>query len=145
MCLAGSRRAGEIHVTTIKNHSWWQEATGPKSLAMTEEAANMCDDGAELNFVATQQTYNAVSAADYINSMATLTACQLVDLTCMTPKSLVGDATQHLYQLNHVYVTVPTKEASIKTKDDRLFARFDVWDATKKMNVAFPWLTFRPL
>jgi hypothetical protein len=51
--------------------------------------------------------------------------------------SLLGDATEHLYQLNHVHVTLPTKEASIKTKDDRLFARLDVWDATKKITVAF--------
>ena len=36
-----------------------------------------------------------------------------------------------------MYVTLPTKEASIKTKDDRLFARLDVWDSTKKITVAF--------
>ena len=30
-----------------------------------------------------------------------------------------------------------TKEASIKTKDDRLFTRLDVWDATKKITLAF--------
>ena len=51
--------------------------------------------------------------------------------------SLLGDATEHLYQLNHVYVTLPTKEANIKTKDDRLFTRLDVWDVTKKITVAF--------
>ena len=121
----------------MKNHSWWQEATGPTSLAMTEEAANMCDDGAELNFVATLQTYNAVSSADYISPMATLTACQLVDPTCTTPGSIVGDATEHLYQLNHVYVALPNKEDSIKTKDERLFARLDVWDYSKKISLAF--------
>ena len=69
--------------------------------------------------------------------MATLTACHLVDPMCATPASLLGDATEHLYQLNHVYVTLPTKEASIKTKDNRLFARLDVWDSTKKITVAF--------
>ena len=97
----------------------------------------MCDDGAELNFVATQQTYNAVSSADYISPMATLTACQLVDPTCTTPGSIVGDATEHLYQLNHVYVALPNKEDSIKTKDERLFARLDVWDYSKKISLAF--------
>ena len=69
--------------------------------------------------------------------MATLTACHLVDPMCATPASVLGDATERLYQLNHVYVTLPTKEASIKTKDDRLFTRLDVWDATKKITVAF--------
>ena len=49
----------------------------------------------------------------------------------------MGAATEHLYQLNHVYVTLPTKEASIKTKDDRLFTRLDIWDATKKTTVVF--------
>ena len=34
-------------------------------------------------------------------------------------------------------MTPPTKEANIKTKDDRLFARFDVWDHTKKITLAF--------
>ena len=30
-----------------------------------------------------------------------------------------------------------SKEATIKTKDDRLFARLDVWDSTKKITLAF--------
>ena len=137
MCLAGSSKAGEIQVTSIKNQTWWQEATGPKSLAMAEEAANMCKDDADLNFVATLPTSYAGTSADYISPMATLTACQLVDLTCTTPASIVGDATEHLYQLNHVYVALPNKEESIKTKDDRLFARMDVWDYTKKIVLAF--------
>ena len=69
--------------------------------------------------------------------MATLTACQLVGPTCVAPAALLGDATEHLYQLNHVYVPLPAKEAIIKTKDDRLFTRLDVWDSTKKITVAF--------
>jgi hypothetical protein len=36
-----------------------------------------------------------------------------------------------------VHVSVPTKEATIKTKDGRLFARLDVWDGTKKIKLAF--------
>ena len=137
MCLAGSSKAGQIQVTSIKNQTWWQEATGPKSLAMAEEAANMCKDDADLNFVATLPTSYAGTSADYISPMATLTACQLVDLTCTTPASIVGDATEHLYQLNHVYVALPNKEDSIKTKDERLFARLDVWDYSKKISLAF--------
>ena len=104
---------------------------------MAEEAAKICGDDVALRDVAALQTFTAAPAADYSSPMATLTACHLVDPMCATPASLLGDATEHLYQLNHVYVTPPTKEDSIKTKDDRLFTRLDVWDATKKITVAF--------
>ncbi len=53
------------------------------------------------------------------------------------PRNPLGDATEHLYQLNHVYVPTPTKETHIKTKTGRLVARFDVWDDTKKITLAF--------
>ena len=85
---------------------------------MAEAAAKMCGDDAALRDVAALQTFTATPAVDYSSPMATLTACHLVDPMCATPASLLGDATEHLYQLNHVYVTLPTKEASIKTKDD---------------------------
>ena len=49
----------------------------------------------------------------------------------------MGDATEHLYQLNHVYVVPPNKGDSIKTTDDRLFARLDVWDYSKQISLAF--------
>ena len=137
MCLAGNSKNGHVQVTTIKNHSWWQEAAGLKRLAMAEEAAKMCGDDAELKDVATLHAFNAGAAVDYITPMATLTACQLVDTTCATPASILGDATERLYQLNHVYVALPNKEDSIKTKDDRLFARFDVSDYSKKISLAF--------
>ena len=90
---------------------------------MAEEATRMCGDDATLRDVAALQTFTPTAAVDYISPMATLTSCQLMDPMCA---SLLGDATEHLYQLNHVHVTLPTKEASIKTKDDRLFARLDV-------------------
>ena len=102
MCLAGNSKDGQVQVTTIKNQSWWQEAAGPKCLAMAEEAASMCGDDADLKDVATLQAFSAAASVDYISPMATLTACQLVDPTCVTPASILGDATEHLYQLNHV-------------------------------------------
>jgi hypothetical protein len=134
MCLTGSKKDGKVSVATIKNDSWRQEAVGSKALAMAEEATRMCGDDVTLRDVAALQTFTPSAAVDYISPMATLTSCQLMDPMCA---SLLGDATEHLYQLNHVHVTLPTKEASIKTKDDRLFARLDVWDATKKITVAF--------
>lgn len=137
MCLTGSSKDGKVSVTTLKDQSWMQEAVGPKAVVMAEEAARMCGDDAALRDVAALQTFTAAAAVDYSSPMATLTACHLVDPMCATPASLLGDATEHLYQLNHVYVTLPAKEASIKTKDNRLFARLDVWDSTKKITVAF--------
>ena len=137
MCLTGSSKDGKVSVATLKDQSWMQEAVGPKAVVMAEEAARMCGDDAALRDVAALQTFTAAAAVDYSSPMATLTACHLVDPMCATPASLLGDGTEHLYQLNHVYVTLPTKEASIKTKDNRLFARLDVWDSTKKITVAF--------
>ena len=137
MCLAGSSKEGNVSVTTIKNQSWWQVAAGSRSLAMAAQAGELCGDNAALSDVAVLPSFTPTPAVDYTTPMATLTACQVVDPTCSTPGALLGDATEHLYQLNHVYVTLPTKEASIKTKDNRLFARLDVWDSTKKITVAF--------
>ena len=134
MCLTGSKKDGKVSVATIKDQSWRQEAVGSKALAMAEEATRMCGDDVTLRDVAALQTFTPSAAVDYISPMATLTSCQLMD---PIRASLLGDATEHLYQLNHVHVTLPTKEASIKTKDNRLFARLDVWDATKKNTVAF--------
>ena len=136
MCLAGSSKDGKVSVATVKDQFWRQVAIGPKAVAMAEEAERMCGDDAALRDVAALPTFTAAAAVDYTNPMATLTACHLVDPMCATPASLLGDATEHLYQLNHVYVTLPTKEASIKYHD-RLFTRLDVWDATKKITVAF--------
>ena len=136
MCLTGSSKDGKVSVATLKDQSWRQVAVGPKAVVMAEEAARMCGDDAALRDVAALPTFTAAAAVDYTSPMATLTACHLVDPMCATPASLLGDATEHLYQLNHVYVTLPTKEASIKYHD-RLFTRLDVWDATKKITVAF--------
>ena len=110
-----------------------------KADLMAEEVARMCGDDAAVRDVAKLPKFtpaNSFPAVDYTNSMATLTACHMVDPMCASPASLLGDATEHLYQLNHVYVPPPPKEASIKYKE-RFFARFDVWDATKKISVGF--------
>ena len=139
MCLTGNSKDGKVSVATTKNQFWWQEAVGSRALAMADDASRMCGDEATLKDVAALKTFNFNSdaAADYLSPMATLTVCQLVDPTCATLASLLGDASEHLYQLNHVYVALPTKETSIKTKDNRLFARLDVWDHTKKITLAF--------
>ena len=48
MCLAGSCKDRQVSVSTIKNQSWWQLATGSKAVAMAEEAPRMCGAGAGL-------------------------------------------------------------------------------------------------
>ena len=137
MCLAGSCKDRQVSVSTIKAQSWWQVATGTKAVAMAEEAPKMCGADAALKDVAALKAYTVSEKVDYVSPMATLTTCRVVDPTCAAPASLLGAATEHLYQLNHVYVTPPTKATSIKTKDGRLFVRMDVWDQTKKISLAF--------
>ena len=137
MCLAGSRKDGKISVITLKDQSWRQEAFGPEADDMAEQAASLCGDDAALKDVAALREFTPNETKDYNSPMATLTSCHLVDPTIASSASLLGEDTEHLYQLNHVYVTPPTKEVNIKTKDNRLFTRLDVWDTTKKMTVAF--------
>ena len=137
MCLTGDSKDGKVSVATIKNASWWQEAAGSRCLAMASQAPEFCGENAVLKDVADLPTFTPATAVDYISPMATLTACQVLDPCCAVPGNLFGDATEHLYQLNHVYVPTPTKETNIKTKDDRLFAQLDVWDHTKKITLAF--------
>ena len=116
MSLSGKRENGKVNVITIKDQSWRQQAVGTKALAMAEQATLMCGADATLKDVAALPTFTPATAVDYTSPMATLTVCQLVDPMDATPTSQLGDATEHLYQLNHVHVTLPTKEATIKTK-----------------------------
>ena len=112
MCLTGNSKDGKVSVATTKKQFWWQEAVGSRALAMADDASRMCGDEATLKDVAALKTFNFNSdaAADYLSPMATLTVSQLVDPTCATLASLLGDASEHLYQLNHVYVALPTKQ-----------------------------------
>ena len=41
---------------------------------------------------------------------------------------ILEDATEHLYQLNHVYVVPQSKSDTITINDGRLFARPEMWD-----------------
>ena len=61
-----------------------------------------------------------------------------MDPTSASASNILGDATEHLYQLNHVYVVPPMKNTTIRTKDGaRLFAVLDIWDYSKKISLAF--------
>ena len=137
MSLSGNRKEGKVQVCTIKDQTWWRSAAGTKSASMAEKAAEMCGERASLTDVASLEVYQAQEAIDYTSPMATLTACRLVDPQSTTPSDLLGDATEHLYQLNHVYVVPPSKTDTIKTLDNRLFAALECWDHSKKILLRF--------
>ena len=94
---------------------------------MAEEAPRVCGTDAALKDVANLKACAASKTVDGTNPMATLTACWVVDPTYATPASLLGAATEHLYQLNHVYAALPTKEANITANTNRLYCCFVVW------------------
>jgi hypothetical protein len=104
---------------------------------MAEKAADMCGDRALLTDVASLQVFQPQEAVDYTSPMATLSTCRLVDPTSTTGAELLGDASEHLYQLNHVYVVPPSKTDTIKTHDDRYFAQLECWDHSKKVTLGF--------
>ena len=137
MCLNGTCKNGEVCVSTVKDQFWFREASGAKSAAMAQQAEKMCNGEADLKDVASLPTFTPTESKDFITPVATLTACQLVDEKHFTLASILGDATEHLYQLNHVHVVPPSKTENVKTKDGRLFARLEVWDCSKKITLCF--------
>ena len=137
MGLAGSRREGKVQVNTVKEQFWWQPAAGPKCESMAKRAAEICDDEAGHADVATLPEFIPAEAVDYTEVPATLSVCRQLDPTSMSESQLLGDETEHVYQLNHVHVLLPNKTDRIKTSDDRLFAQLDCWDISKKISIAF--------
>ena len=122
-----------VQVRTVKKVSWWQLAGGPKHDAMKKAAVALCDANTAAADVVALPTFAPTEAADYTDAMATLTACSLLD----DKKTLLEEsATEHLYQLNHVYVPAPTLSHNV-TYEGRLFAVFDCWDFSKKIQLAF--------
>ena len=103
---------------------------------MAEKATDICSDTATLTDVASLKLFEARESVDYITPMATLTTCRLIDPATAVPQNLLGDATEHLYQLNHIYVVPPTKLDAVKSQYG-LFANFDCWDSSKKINLGF--------
>jgi hypothetical protein len=137
MSLSGNRKDGKVQVSCIKNQTWWRSASGTKSVSIAEKAPEMCGERASLTDVVSLEAFQPQEAIDYTSTMATLTACRLVDPQSSTPSGLLGDATEHLYQLNHVYVVPPSKTDTIKTNDNRFFASLECWDHSKKILLRF--------
>ena len=137
MSLNGICKNGEVSVSTAKDHFWLREASGPRSTDMARDASHLCNNDADLKDVASLATFVPTEGKDFITPVATLTVCQIVDDKLLTRASALGDASEHLYQLNHVHVVPPNKSDTIKTNDGRLFARLDVWDCSKRISLAF--------
>ena len=87
------------------------------SAGMAEAATEICGNQAKLTDVATLPVSEAQAAVDYTSLLATFAVCRLVDATSAKPSDLLGDDTEHLYQLNHVYVVPPSEADTIKTRD----------------------------
>ena len=98
--------------------------------------------------IATWPSFQPREAKNYTDCFATLTACSILDGNAARARAslLDDDATEHVYQLNNVYVPQPSCSHEIRLRgsltqalllpscslDDRLFARFDCWDSANK-------------
>ena len=145
MCLSGyiDKNDSQVKITTLKDMSWWEPASGAKCDTMRAQADALCDSTALLLLtrdVALLKKFDPQDSADYVTVPATLSACSVLDQKRQR-SALPEDATEHLYQLNHVYVPPPGKADSIlyTGSDDqsRLFTLLDVWDYSKKITLAF--------
>lgn len=137
MCLSGQvDKENGVKVITLKDMSWWEPASGTKCDSMTTQAQTLCDTNAASADVAQLPTFAPQETIDYTNVPATLSVCSILDLKGKHA-ALLGDATEHLYQLNHVYIPPPSKSDSILTRTGRLFSQLDCWDCSKKITLAF--------
>ena len=118
---------GAVEVATIKNSSCWTVATCQKS----EDMKQKLPFGSNAADVAVLPSFTSTEATDYRDSPGTLSACNIMDSRASCAALLEDDATEHVYQLNNVYVPQPSCSHNV-TIDDRLFAVFDCWDTAKK-------------
>ena len=133
-CLNGTLANGAVSVGTQKNMSSWKEGTGSRCDEMAAQAAALLQSRPA--DVAVLAAFTANEQTDYAECLATLTACSILDLRASSGQLLEDDATEHVYQLNHVYVPAPAQTCSV-THDGRLFAVLDCWDFTQKLQLAF--------
>jgi hypothetical protein len=127
----------------LKDMSWWGPASGTR--CDKAQAQALCDAKAPSSDVAELRSFQPQEATDYANVPATLSACSLLELKGKQ-EALLGDAAEHLYQLNHVRIPPPSKPDSIVTNiDGRLFAQIECWDYSKKITLAFRSKAMRQL
>jgi hypothetical protein len=117
--------------------SWRGLANGAKCDNMAARAQALRDAKAPSSYVAEVRSFQPQEATDYVNEPANLSACSLLELKGKQ-EALLGDAAEHLYQLNHAHTPPPSKTDSIVTNiDGRLFTQLDCWDNSKKITLAF--------
>ena len=76
-------------------------------------------------------------AQDFLNVLATLSCCMLLEDAAHNVSMLLGDAEEHLYQVENVYVQKPSRDANIRTQDGRLWALLQAWGWAKCVSFGF--------
>ena len=134
--LQGRIDKGTVYVSTVKDIFWWTPAKGSKAKSIEDEIAMLCSDDAQHTDVAALKTFVPNAAMDYINISARLvTVKQISDPAALA--TLLGENTDHICQLNHVFVQTLEVGDSILTQDNRLWGKFSVWDASGKGDFFF--------
>lgn len=133
MCLQGSaEKDGKVKIATVKDTTWLQRGAGEKYDAMVASVATICGSSACADVQ--ELPLFVAAAADYQDGPGTLTACGILDK--LNAKALLGDAAQHLYQLNHVYVPPPHAHDDIRGQFG-FFWQAKVWDFSKSITLGF--------
>ena len=83
-------------------------------------------------------------AAEYLSVPATLSACSILNMKANAMDLLDDAAAEHIYQLNHVYVPSPTAGQTVEY-ENMLFAVFDCWGFSEKIQLAFREKDLLPL
>lgn len=136
-CLQGNKREGKLHVTTVKDTTFWQQGAGPLCEEMAASATELCD---ELNVsdVADLTSFIPNEAVDYASGPAILTCGRLMCRTDAFRADLLGEDSEQVYQMNYVFVHPPKAGESILTKNsERLWTQATCMDATKTVVLAF--------
>jgi hypothetical protein len=110
---------------------------GTKCDNLAAQAQALRDAKAPSSNVAELKSFQPQEATAYVNVPATLSARSLLELKGKQ-EALLGDAAEHLYQLNHAHTPPPSKTDSIVTNiDGRLLTQLECWDYSKKITLAF--------
>ena len=135
VCLECKVAPTGIEVRTVKGHSFWRKAEGPRSETMAAKDLGAISDEARAD-VAVLPSFTPKEAADYVDGTATLCTCSILDMKCSADSLLEDNAPEHVYQLNHVYAPSPAAGRSV-LYEGMLFTVFDCWDFSKKIQVGF--------
>ena len=136
IALQGRIEKGTVYVSTVKDLFWWTTAKGNKAKAIEKEMALMCGDDAAHEDVAALKPFVPNTAIDYLSTPARLVTVKQINHPAAL-HTLLGENTDHIVQLNHVFVQTPEAEDSVLTQDKRLWGKLSVWDASAKGDFFF--------